>query len=115
MLKKERRISREYLKSLEKPIFFLNNGTLSVRVFENKDKGLCSKFSFSISKKIEKTAVVRNKMRRLGYDIVKEYMDSVKDGFFLKFVFNSTYKDGIESYIKREILDMLNKAKLLKN
>jgi ribonuclease P protein component len=115
MLKKERRISREDIKALDKPVFFLNSGTVSIRVFVNKNKVSASKFSFSVSKKTEKTAVMRNKLRRSGYDIVRESMDKVHPGYFIRFTFNSTYKEGLEGVLKKEIVDVLNRAKLLKN
>lgn len=73
-----------------------------------------SRFSFSVSKKVSKMAVNRNKLRRVGYSIVEKCIENVNPGYFLFF----SYKKGAEKYkyqeIEKEILGLLEKSFMLK-
>ena len=71
-------------KNLGKPRFFGKNANISISVFDYSE-GKNSKFSFSISKKVEKSAVLRNKMRRIGYKVIENELNSIKKGFLGNF------------------------------
>lgn len=43
-----------------------------------------SRFSFSISKKISKTAILRNKIRRQGYKVISNNLKRIKDNFLVR-------------------------------
>lgn len=51
-----------------------------------------TKIAFSVSKKVLKTAVSRNKYRRRGYSLIKKYINLIKPNLFLFFVFKKTNK-----------------------
>lgn len=72
MLKKENRLSKfnkiENLKSITTPYFILK--------YQKGDVGI-AKFGFIVSKKIDKRATVRNKVRRKLQEIVRENIESV--------------------------------------
>ncbi len=46
-----------------------------------KDSSLSSRFSFVISKKTEKTAVMRNRVRRQMRELVRKNLKSINSGF----------------------------------
>jgi ribonuclease P protein component len=46
-----------------------------------------SRFSFSISKKIFKRAVDRNKYRRRGYSIISKHLNQINSGYLFFFSF----------------------------
>ena len=102
MLKKERRIGRELLKKLVKPTVFANSTLISARIYSIK--GEKSKFSFSVSKKVEKSAVLRNKMRRAGYEAIREKLPLIKEGFAFRFTFNKKPQNN-----KQDIIEAVNK------
>ena len=106
MLKKERRIGRELLKKLVKPAVFSNSSLISARIYALKAQK--SRFSFSVSKKVEKSAVLRNKMRRAGYEAIRESLPSIKDGFAFRFTFNKKPQN-----YKQDIIEAINQ--ILKN
>jgi ribonuclease P protein component len=47
---------------------------------------------FSVSKKVVKTAVGRNKQRRRGYSAISKVYPTVKPGYFLFFVYKKVLK-----------------------
>lgn len=72
-----------------------------------------SKFSFSVSKKICKHAVDRNKYRRQGYSVVSKYIKQTKPSLlcffsFKKAVYPVTYKD-----LEKEIVFLLGSASVI--
>ncbi len=79
MLPKNRRISRKLFKEIisQKKRFSSQNFSLQVA---SNDK---ARFAVSVSKKISKKAVVRNKIRRRVYSVIGEFMSETKPGFYL--------------------------------
>src|SRR5690242_1182263 len=93
MLPKRRRISRKEFptilshgKRYNSPFLLLY---IAKRDQENMPKNMAenSLFAFSASKKVSKTAVGRNKLRRQGYSIVQKHLTEIKPGYFLFFSF----------------------------
>jgi ribonuclease P protein component len=80
----------------------------NLRILENPEK--TTLFSVVVSKKIAKTAVLRNKIRRRAYSILKK---SVKNPYFIILF----AKKGVEKAnfldTKEVIQDILIKAKIL--
>lgn len=73
-----------------------------------------SRFAFSVSKKVSNKAVVRNKLRRRGYEAVGELISQVKSGFLAVFVLKKgAEKLKFEEY-KKEIKGLLIKSGLTK-
>jgi ribonuclease P protein component len=115
MLPKKRRISRKEFGHL-----FLNGKRFNSSAFlmnlVTKDKAFSSndtRFSFSVSKKVSNSAVLRNKLRRRGYSVVEKNIEKIKTGFLISF----SFKKGAEKYsfdqTEKEIVDLLSKASVL--
>lgn len=110
MLKKTRRIRRSefsYILSNSKRI---NTPHLLLCVAQGLNS-IESKFSFSVSKKVSKSAVVRNKLRRRGYSIIGKNIDKISNGYFFFFNFKKGSDrlnfEGIENEIGVLLSDFL--------
>ncbi len=111
MLKKQQRISRTIIESLKEQkkvvvdsLFFLNY-TL--------DKGQAGiKIGFSVPKKVSNKAVVRNKLRRIGYSIVKGMLSDFTNGSVLHFVYRKEPRGRIEA--EESIRNLIQRASLIK-
>lgn len=115
MLPKKIRIQRRDLKNLKEKGFWFNSDILSLCLYKNIDFPFnLSKFSFSCSKKVQKSAVKRNLLRRRGYSALSFYIKDIKDGFYLIFSFKN--KNTIPSFsdIKKDIYKLLQLAKVFK-
>lgn len=103
MLPKIKRITKEDF------LFIIKNGKILHGSFFylkyiNSEK---PKYSFVFPKTLSKKAVVRNKYRRLGYNILlKTKLKPIWGIFFYKKESISAQKDEIE----RDVLDILNKV-----
>lgn len=107
MLPKHKRVSREDMGFIKKANVFGSNDLFSLRAIE---KGLPnSKISFSVSKKVAKSAVVRNRLRRFGYRSVESIIDSIKN-YLIVFYFKKIPK-GFEE-VEEGVKDLLNKTKI---
>ncbi len=110
MLKTSRRIGRGVFPTT-KPDLFLSGKFFNLSIYK---LGSISKFSFSVSKKISKSAVLRNKLRRLGYGAVQELLKDVKPGFLVRFSITTLAKSVKETeQMKDEVKILLNKAGVL--
>lgn len=108
MLSKNRRISKTEFKTFSRGKSF-HSSIFSLFVYKKQEETL-SQFSFICSKKVAKSAVKRNLLRRRGYNAVQKIIKDVKPGFY--FVFNykkeavgATYKE-----INQEIDNLLQKT-----
>jgi ribonuclease P protein component len=99
MLSSTRRISKTEFKSLGRGQGF-HSPLMSLFVYK-KPTATASQFAFLTSKKISKSAVVRNTLRRRGYVAVKSVLKTVVSGYY--FVFN--FKKGSEKALFSEISD----------
>ena len=108
MLPKIRRIERSAYPK-EKPTKSLRGRFASISIFPFNQK---TKFSFTISKKTAKTAVLRNKIRRAGYRTISTFLPKIRDGFLVRFSIYSipTQKNDLENDIKNLLIktDILN-------
>ncbi len=115
MLPKNRRISRSYFPDIVKTGKRLNSPhfLLYIAPHPGADNLGNSKFSFSASKKNYKDAVVRNKLRRRGYSIIKNNIRGIQNGHFFFF----SYKKGGEkldfSELNEEIVKLLSNYTVL--
>ncbi len=66
-----------------------------------------SKFAFSVSKKIQKLAVDRNRLRRQGYSVVGKYLSKIPDGFLFFFSFKKGQYPILFSDLEKEIIGLL--------
>ncbi len=86
---------------------FANSGLFSLRFLKNPLN--IAHFSVVVSKKVAKTAVARNKIRRRAYSILNK---NVKNPYFImlfgkKGVEKATFKE-----VEADILNILQKAKI---
>lgn len=72
-----------------------------------------SKFSFSVSKKVSKKAVDRNKYRRRGYSIVSQYLSIIKPGFICFFSFKKSNKPPKFLDLEKEVKSLLSESGVL--
>lgn len=100
MLPKNRRIPRKMFPLLAKGAKVFKNKLFLLRFIQGKDKN--SRFCFSISKKVAKSAVVRNRMRRAGYRLLTKYIPQIKSNTIALFAFQSIPKNDEEIIINLE-------------
>lgn len=108
MLKKENRTNSVGVKTKNKISTPLFNLSLS-----DNNLGL-SRFSFIISKKIDKRAVVRNKTKRKIRSVIEEMLDSVGKGRDFVFYLKKDLVDAKREDIKIQINKLFKERKLLK-
>ena len=94
----------------------LSNGTKTFKSnlfllrFVSKDGP--SRFCFSVSKKIAKSAVVRNKMRRAGYRSLEKHFPEISSNILALFSFRTIQKNDEE--IIKNLKSILTESKLIK-
>lgn len=81
MLPKNRRISRSDLKEVRGVGKSVNSSHFFLKVMHVDTP--VSKFAVSVSKKVSKKAVVRNKVRRRVYSVVRNQFLGLKPAFYL--------------------------------
>ncbi|PIR40001.1 MAG: hypothetical protein COV33_02150 [Candidatus Zambryskibacteria bacterium CG10_big_fil_rev_8_21_14_0_10_34_34] len=109
MLPKNRRIPRKMFPFLSnKAKIFKNKLFLLKFVFKERP----SRFCFSISKKVARNAVTRNKMRRAGYRLLKKYLSEIKPEVIALFSYRVIPKDDEE--IIKNLESILKDSKLTK-
>jgi ribonuclease P protein component len=96
MLPKKKRIPRSLFPLLLKEGKTFKNDLFLVKIAFDKVPG--GKFSFSISKKIAKSAVVRNKMRRWGYHFIQNHLNMIPDALLANFSFRKMPKNKGEVF-----------------
>jgi len=111
MLPKNRRIERKEFNQIitQGKRYNSQSFTLYLSKIEPREASFPSKFSFSVSKKVAKLAVNRNKLRRRGYSIIGRKLEVIKPGFFMFFL----YKKGFEkdySLLEKEVMGLLSSA-----
>jgi ribonuclease P protein component len=85
---------------------FKNNLFLLRLVLRSKD----SRFCFSVSKKVAKNAVVRNRLRRAGYRVLEQYLPRLTSKVLAVFSFreiprnNEDIGTSVESILKESHL-----------
>jgi len=84
-----------------------------VRISKKYNKN--TKFSFIISKKVAKSAVLRNKMKRRGYYAVKKIIKNTKDNMVAIFILKKEIQTIPYHQFEHQILQLLKKAKISKN
>jgi len=112
MLSKERRIPRLLLNELaRRPHKRFSGRILSLQVYSLAQN---SRFSFRVSKKVAKSAVQRNYLRRCGYNAVGALTPSLARGYAAIFSYQrsgegASYKASVQD----EISVLLKKAGII--
>ena len=74
---------------------------------------LGSRFCFSVSKKVAKSAVVRNRLRRTGYRLLEKYLPKIKPNILAVFSFRAIPKNNDD--IIKNLESILNDSLLQNN
>jgi len=72
-----------------------------------------SRFGFVVSKKVDKRAVVRNKIKRRLRAVVRENLSKIRPGYDVMILTRSEIKNLTFMQLKNKIDDLLIRAKLL--
>jgi ribonuclease P protein component len=107
MLPKDKRVPRKMF-SLLSPAKTVNTSLFLLKfvLLKGKEKRFC----FSVSKKVAKNAVVRNRWRRKGYHFLEKYIPEIKNGTLAVFYFKMLPKNDEE--IMRNLKLILEKSKI---
>ena len=112
MLPQKQRVPRKMFPLLSsKGVKIFSNNLLILR-FISKEDGLNSRFCFSVSKKVSKSAVVRNRLRRAGYRFLKEYIPKIDSKIVAVFSFKKVSKNNED--IAESLKLILKESKLIK-
>ncbi len=106
MLAKKNRASTKIVEKVFKTGKFINSQFLSFKYMLNK--GVSDrKISFLAPKNIAKIAVKRNALRRLGYRVLKQYVNEFPAGIEGVLVYKKPLNTAVE--VENEIKNILNK------
>ena len=72
-----------------------------------------SRFSFSVSKKVCKGAVGRNKLRRRGYSIISQNIEKIKPNHLFLFSFKKEAVAKSFSALEKDVLELLSLTLML--
>jgi len=111
MFPKNRRIPREMFPLLANGSRIHKNNLFLLRFVEVGSEPN-SRFCFSVSKKVAKNAVMRNKMRRAGYRLLEKYLSEIKFKILAVFSFRTIPQTDEE--IIRNLESILLESKLIK-
>ncbi len=106
MLPKQQRVDTKNINRIFKEGKFLVSSHFTFKFIQTGD-GLPCRISFIAPKGVAQQAVVRNKLRRLGYTILTKHIHSAPSGIMGAFVFKQ-YEDDV-SILDDEIKGILSK------
>jgi ribonuclease P protein component len=115
MLPKRSRIERKYFKEILIKGKRYNSKSFTLYLSKNDQGGdkTLTKVAFSVSKKVVKTAVGRNKQRRRGYSITSSYINQLKPGYLLFFVYKKDFEKDYTA-LKQEIFTLLSTSLMIR-
>src|SRR3989339_1598045 len=113
MLPQNRRIPIKMFSLLQNKAKVFRNKLFLLRfVSKTEPTNRNSRFCFSISKKVAKKAVMRNKLRRTGYRLLQNYLSEIKPEILAVFSFREVPKDSEET--SKNLEQVLKEAGLIK-
>jgi len=110
MLPKNRRIPRKMFPLLSNGAKVFKNNLFLLRFVSGNEQN--NRFCFSVSKKIAKNAVVRNRLRRAGYRLLQKHLPKIKPNTLTLFSFKTVPKNDEE--IIKSLESILKESKLIK-
>lgn len=105
MLSKKNKIPYSlFTKLLTAKSFKGGDKNINIRIVSVNNTTLESRFSFVVSTKVSKLAVVRNKLKRHGYRAIAKHLNVIKPGYCIFFYFkkgssNVSYLDVEDSIV----------------
>ncbi len=114
MLSKTRRIERKSFKNIltEGKRYNSKSFILYLAKIGSHGSETPTKVAFSVSKKVIKSAVGRNRQRRRGYSILGKYLQRLKPGFYMFFVYKKEFEKDY-SILEEEIKGLLSSATVI--
>lgn len=112
MLPKNRRIQKKLFSS----VVLLGkryNSEHFLAYINEIEKNKPSIFSFSVSKKVCKSAVDRNRLRRQGYSVISKHLNEILSGHTCFFSFKKGLKPITFNEIEREVGDILKSTGII--
>jgi ribonuclease P protein component len=109
MFPKNRRVPRRMFPLLSNGAKTFKNRLFLLR-FVSKEGP--SRYCFSVSKKIAKSAVVRNNIRRAGYRLLEKYLSDMSGNVLTLFSFRAIPKNDEE--VVKNLKSILTESKLMK-
>lgn len=106
MLAKKNRIPRKLFKNLLEEKRYFNSPHFSLRVAHSTDN---ARIAVSVSKKVSKKAVDRNKLRRRAYATVLPMVKDLRNKFYLISAKPGAEKLKMEQ-LREEIMNLLSKS-----
>ncbi|HPS21478.1 MAG TPA: ribonuclease P protein component [Candidatus Paceibacterota bacterium] len=116
MFAKKNRASKKDIDEIFKDGSFINSANLTFKFLIKKENSF-KKVSFIVPKSVSKKAIIRNKLRRLGYLVLEKHTDLLPNGTLAVFVFKNSAgfldKTKKEAFLnlEKEILFILSKIK----
>jgi ribonuclease P protein component len=107
MLPKKNRVGTKAVEKIFKTGKSFHSPLFTFKFFNNIQNE--KKISFIVSKNIVKDAVKRNRLRRLGYSVLQNFLTDFPAGIVGVFVFKQ-YQDDV-LVIENEIKNILNKSR----
>ena len=111
MLSRKNRIPRSDFKSFGRSVIF-HSPTLFLSLYKKQNQSV-SQFSFSCSKKVSKSAVQRNMLRRRGYASIAKMLERIQSGYYFVFSFKKGAEKLSSNDIYTEIDSLLEKSDTL--
>ena len=111
MLPKKRRVSKQAFKNLQGS-HSVTLPSFTLRIIRAEGP---TRVAFVVSKKIAKTAVLRNKLRRRGYDVIRKIISRLKDGMLLVFYMKKESVTLSANDMLKEVEDGFKQKGFLKN
>lgn len=121
MISKQNRINRTDFETIMKKGGLTNSGLFSLRFLKNlpASDGLSpagvekySQFAVVVSKKVAKTAVLRNKIRRRCYSILRKVSKSLNNSYYVILFAKKGAEKATFAETEAQILEILKKAKI---
>ena len=100
------RVRSWFFTASRKPVFSINKKQFSVKIFEKKVEK--PQIAVVVSKKIEKTAVKRNFLKRKTFNLFEKYIKNLPNAVYIVYLKNNNIDDllkELEEVIKNNLLD----------
>lgn len=107
MLKKSMRLK----KTVSRRSSEFSTPYFNLRIQANKDRA--SRFGFVVSKKIDKRATVRNRVKRVLRSCIEENLESIKKGYDFSFILKSGAVGTNREQLCQAVFSIFNQNKLL--
>ncbi len=111
MLPSTLRISKTEFKTLGRGYSY-HSPVLSLYIYKKTDQ-TPSQFSFLCSKKVAKSAVDRNRLRRRGYNTLTKVLIKIQPGFYGVYSFKKGAEKSTFSEINGTVLQLLTQSGIM--